>query len=196
MYGGGLLGGLTPGSVLTGFQFRRDGGFGSTPNADTTYTSFDVTLSQSANAPGALSTTFASNIGGGAVAVRTGSLTFPTDSFPGGAGPNGFGPLITFATPYTYTGGDLLVTIRHTGAVSAIGTQGRFLDAEADAGLQYLRATGFTAATATVNQGLAPVVNFQFTPVAAVPAPPAAALALMGLATAGGLARLRRRPAA
>jgi len=47
--------------------------------------------------------------------VRVGSLVIPAESFSSGASPNSFGPEIVFDTPWLYTGGNLLIEIRHTG---------------------------------------------------------------------------------
>jgi hypothetical protein len=159
IYGSSFLSGIPIGAQIGGIQFRREGGFASTPNADVTYTNFSLTLSKSLAAPGSLSTTFASNQGPDAIEVRNGSLFVATNAYPGTLSPNAFGPVISFTTPYTYTGGDLLVTIRHTGADSNIGVQGRILDAENDPNLQYLLSTGSLSTTATVNHAYAPVAN-------------------------------------
>jgi hypothetical protein len=159
IYGSSFLSGIPIGAQISGIQFRREGGLAATPTSDVTYTNFSLTLSKSLAAPGSLSTAFASNQGADAIEVRTGSLFVPTNAYPGGTAPNSFGPVISFTSPYTYTGGDLLVTIRHTGAAGLTGIQGRFLDAENDSNLQYLLATGSLSTTATTNQPYAPVAN-------------------------------------
>jgi hypothetical protein len=99
---------LTPlvGDSLTAIGFRLYSGE-ATVTGPTTITSFDLELSSALNPIGSLSTTFANNIGPDAVTVYNNSLTLGT--LTGGSGPNPFF-LITFSTPYTYTGGNLVVT--------------------------------------------------------------------------------------
>jgi hypothetical protein len=167
------LGGLTVGSVLTGLAFRLDvtePAFPFTLN----WLSYNIVLSTSLNNPGVLSPTFANNIGPDAVTVRSGSLTLPAGSFPGGGSPNAFGPTISFTTSYTYMGGDLLLTISHTGN----GNQSFGVDAVTDApGLyQGLVAASFNAATADAGFATkSPVVQFT-----AVPEPGTLTLLLAG----------------
>jgi hypothetical protein len=94
------------GDTLTAIGFRLPGG-SSTVTGPTTITSFDLELSPSVNSIGSLSATTASNIGAGGVTVYNSSLTLGT--LTGGSGPNPFF-LITFSTPYVYSGGDLVMT--------------------------------------------------------------------------------------
>lgn len=98
------------------------------PAAETVYSSFDVRLSESVT-PAARSLTFADNIVGPQKLVRSGSLSIPTDSYPFGGTPvNGWGREILFDSAYLYTGGHLLIEIRHSGytgtsrSLDAIGT--------------------------------------------------------------------------
>jgi len=120
------------------------------PTTDITFANYDVQVSKSNYPAGSLSTTFAANIGGDVVMARSGPLTLPAYSFPGGAEwpprVNDFGYEIMFTTPYTYHSGDtLLFTVRHTGnGVSAY----TFLDSIANSTIgQALGAVGYTAAT-------------------------------------------------
>lgn len=84
------------------------------PLADVTYTNYDIYLSGSVE-PSARSLTFANNIVGPQTQVRSGSLTILTNSYTFGSSPNAFGTEITFNTPWHYSGGNLLVEIRHQG---------------------------------------------------------------------------------
>ncbi|MBS1492470.1 MAG: T9SS type A sorting domain-containing protein [Bacteroidetes bacterium] len=84
------------------------------PTADVTYSNFDIYLSPS-RPPSARSLTFDSNITGTKVQVRSGSLLVTANSYTFGSTPNAFGPAITFTTPYLYSGGDLLIELRHSG---------------------------------------------------------------------------------
>src|SRR5262245_48565353 len=115
VYDSTQLGGLTAGTMISGLAFRLDSAFFGWPAGSRTWSSYNIQLSKSLNDPGALSLTFANNIGGDVVIVRSGSLTLSAGSFSAGGTPNDFGPVISFTTSYLYTGGDLLITIRHTG---------------------------------------------------------------------------------
>ena len=116
------LGGLPIGASVTGIAWRRPTwiSFGDWPGAGFTcsWTNYDIFLSSSNNPPGSLSTTYTDNIGSDVVQVRSGPLSLTDAYFPGGAvtpAVNPFGTTVQFQTPYVYQGGDLLLTIRHTG---------------------------------------------------------------------------------
>ena len=104
--------GLPSGAVITGMQLRLDSTWGASDAS--TVPNFDVYLGPSNFPPGSLSDSVAGNQGPGTVQVRSGSLTFPQNSFTFGNSPNAFGPVITFSSFYVYTGGDLLVTVSHS----------------------------------------------------------------------------------
>jgi len=75
----------------------------------------NIRLSESVE-PSARSLTFANNVVGAQTLVRSGSLTIPTASFKTNpTAPHPFGFLIQFDTPYTYSGGNLLLELRTTG---------------------------------------------------------------------------------
>ncbi|TWU29981.1 hypothetical protein [Bythopirellula polymerisocia] len=103
------------GSELTSIGFRPQH-FNLTPPTNTvSIAKWNLQLSSSPRTISTLSTTFASNIGLDVVTVRSGPLeiqagSLPITTFPG---PNAFFD-IPFTTFYKYTGGDLLVTLRHT----------------------------------------------------------------------------------
>ena len=85
------------------------------PAADILFNNFDIRLSESVE-PSARSLTFANNVVGTQTLVRSGSLTIPTASFKTNpTAPHPFGFLIQFDTPYTYSGGNLLLELRTTG---------------------------------------------------------------------------------
>jgi hypothetical protein len=84
------------------------------PAADIAFANFDIYLSGSVD-PVNRSLTFENNVVGTQTPVRLGSLVIPAESFSSGASPNLFGPEIVFDTPWLYTGGNLLIEIRHTG---------------------------------------------------------------------------------
>lgn len=85
------------------------------PAADATYNSFDIRLSGGVD-PSARSLTFANNVVGTQSLVRSGPLSVPLESFKvNPTAPHEFGMVIGFDSPYSYTGGDLLLELRHTG---------------------------------------------------------------------------------
>ncbi|MBX3363882.1 MAG: hypothetical protein KF866_03870 [Phycisphaeraceae bacterium] len=85
------------------------------PVTDGSYGSYDIYLSGSVD-PSMRSLTFIDNVVGPQTMVRSGPLNIPAGSYTFGNSPNAFGPVITFNTPWTYTGGNLLVELRHTGS--------------------------------------------------------------------------------
>lgn len=87
------------------------------PTADVFFSTYDIRVSASV-APASRSLTFASNVVGSQTLVRTGPLTMLTNSYPSGAvspASNGWGTMIDFQTGYLYTGGNLLIELRHQG---------------------------------------------------------------------------------
>jgi hypothetical protein len=101
-----LLSALHVGDQIVALAFRVQGGETALPAQ--TIPNYEIRLSQSLNAPGSLSATFADNRGLDEVIARSGSLTINPGDFPGGSSPNSFG-WISFTTPYTYRGGNLLI---------------------------------------------------------------------------------------
>ncbi len=106
--------GITPGVVIDRLAYRRNTGGATGPAADTTIANYNIFMSQSFAEPTSMTTTFANNVVGPQTQVHSGSLTFPANSFPGGATPNAFGPTIDFSTPYAYSGGSLLIEVRRS----------------------------------------------------------------------------------
>jgi len=170
VFGLPLLTGLNVGDVITGIGFRVAGNESALPAQ--TVSTYNIGLSQAANAPGFLSTTFANNRGGDFTSVRSGPLTINAGDFPGGSSPNGFG-WITFSTPYVYQGGNLLVEVEYQGFTSGRNADAAYTYAGTLA--QTAFGTGFGSATA--DQGLyneAIVMGFSFVP--SIPEPSAALL--------------------
>ncbi len=98
------------GSEITGMSFRCSPRSSAFPLADVNMARFDVTLSPSVFSPLNVSTTFADNIGPGAVQVRSGAMVIPAGAFPAAPdlltrGPNaGYVP---FTNVLGYPGADL-----------------------------------------------------------------------------------------
>jgi hypothetical protein len=97
------------GATITGIGFRLRGD-ATTVATPTTVGTWDLQLSGSLNPIGSLNSTPANNIAPNAVTVYDAALVIPANSLVGGAGPNPFF-VITFTTPFTYAGGDLLMTL-------------------------------------------------------------------------------------
>jgi hypothetical protein len=183
-YGTTALTGLTIGDQITGMQYRLDGGNPTGPGADLTFADYEITLSTSSLTPATASATFASNIGANALLVRDGALNIAANSFPGGPGPNPFGPVITFSSVYTYTGGPMVVTVRHSGS----GTTGLSVDAINTGDTANIFNDGQNATSGSVITS-APVLRLTVLSGAAA-APEPASLALVGLM--GGIAGVLR----
>ena len=100
------------------------------PSADVTFTDYDFYLGQGVDPANMDRTHFSSNFIGPKKQVRDGSLLVLADSYTFGNSPNNFGPEITLIVDsiYVYTGGNLLIELRHSGftgtsrSVDALGT--------------------------------------------------------------------------
>jgi hypothetical protein len=161
VFSSALLTSLTPGDWINSMAFRVQGNEAALPAQ--TIPVYNISLSQSPNAPGSLSATFANNRGADFLTVRSGALTVLAGDFPGGSSPNSFG-WILFSTPYQYQGGDLLIEVAYQGFLT-----GRNADAAYPftANLaQTAFGTGYNSTTA--DAGLyaeALVMGFSITPV-------------------------------
>lgn len=102
--------GLTPGETITAIGFRVAAGESSIPAQTVSDYSIQMGLGVS---PGSMSLTFANN-GSAMTLVRSGALDITAGQFAGGAGVNPFG-MIQLSSPYTYTGGDLLIDVSYSG---------------------------------------------------------------------------------
>jgi hypothetical protein len=168
VFSSALLTDISVGDWIDGIAFRVDGNETALPAQ--TIPIYDISLSESPNAPGDLSATFADNRGADFLTVRSGPLTVNAGDFPGGSSPNGFG-WISFSTPYQYQGGDLLVEVDYQGF-----SAGRDADAvypiAADLA-QTAFGTGYDSTTA--DAGLyaeALVMGFSISSVEPIPEPP------------------------
>ncbi len=189
VYNQPLLGDLPIGSQIDGISFRQvfspPLGSAPSPSTDLTYTRYDITVSGSNYAADSLHWTFADNIAPGAVLARSGPLTIPANSFPGGTSPNGFGPELTFDAPYTYSGGDLLFTIR---SECSGGTNYPVTDYDFGTMEYELSGDGYGAATAFSGWNGSPVIQLAITS-----APEPSAFVLLGIGAVSLLAYAWRR---
>jgi len=100
------------------------------PTADITITDYDFYLGQSVDPANMSITDFSANFIGPKKQVRAGSLTILANDYTFGNTPNNWGPEMTFIldSVYVYSGGDLIIELRHTGftgtsrSVDALGT--------------------------------------------------------------------------
>jgi hypothetical protein len=126
--------------------------------------------------------------------VLTGPLSLAAGALPTGASgttPNGFGDVISFGNAYTYSGGDLLVTISHSAPEGVDGGSLDFFSCDAYWNPGVLSVLGGQAnATTGFNDDVMPVTAFT---TVVVPEPSTLALSVMG--GLGGLRVFRRRNA-
>ena len=179
--------GVSPGTQLTSIGFRLDGDQ-PTFAQELSFAQWNLQLSSPQSPFPTLSDTFADNIDADVVTVRSGVLAVPGGSLIGGAGPNPFFD-IPFTTPYSYTGGPLLVTLSHTGHVG--GGAEPAMDAVAVAsGLgNSVGESGFDEASGRADFFQFPVTRFGTESV--LPEPGTLMLFGLGLAGLGFAARRR-----
>jgi hypothetical protein len=169
VFSSALLININVGNWIDGIAFRVEGNETALPAQSIPV--YNISLSESPNAPGSLNATFANNRGADYLTVRSGPLTVNAGDFPGGSSPNNFG-WISFSTPYQYQGGDLLVEVAYQGF-----SAGRDADAvyPFTANLaQTAFGTGYSSTTA--DAGLyaeALVMGFSISLVEPIPEPPA-----------------------
>lgn len=155
------------GSVITGISYRLDGTATNWPSVNTVAGQYDIAIGSSLYPPASASTSFAANAAPDTITARSGPLTVNAGSFAGtGFPPNPFGLYIPFTNRYVYTGGDLCITLRHTG-FPGIASAG-FADAIPTGDPQasnMIAIADFSSATATSGAKTnAPVIRLRFAP--------------------------------
>ncbi|MEQ1935837.1 MAG: PEP-CTERM sorting domain-containing protein, partial [Fimbriimonadaceae bacterium] len=183
-------GGMTAGSIITGMAFRLWNGLTSTYTG-ATWTSYDIRVGESV-APNLATTTLATNFVGGNTLVQTGALTMSGfTSGNTGATPNGWQNTIAFTTPHVYTGGHLLIEIRHTGS-NITNPANSFCEAVATNGIGY--GTDYRSFTATGNTAtVGAQATFTMTKLSYTAVPEPATMAALGLGVAALLRRRRSK---
>jgi hypothetical protein len=184
------------GQDITGIAYRRGatagGGY---PLQTTTWSSYVIRLGPGV-ATSATTGTFANNFTSAPTQVRSGSLTVPSFAWPnfGPPGPNPWGPVITFDTPYHYAGGNLAMLITHPGSDNTlIGNALMDTTMTTSPGYgsdySYYANTGFDVSTGSAS-GFMPIV--QFTAVQPVPEPASCLLTGAAVMAIGAALRTRR----
>lgn len=87
------------------------------PVSDVTFANYDFYLGQGVDPATMNNTDFSSNFVGAKKQVRAGSLTITANSYTFGNSPNNWGPEVLFIVDsiYVYSGGNLLIELRHDG---------------------------------------------------------------------------------
>lgn len=184
VYGAGEFSSVVGPKLITTITFRPDGDTGSA--FASTITDIQINLSTTSAAVDALSTTFASNIGGDDTIVFSGALSLSSSS--SGGPPRNFDIVINLSTPFLYdpANGNLLLDVRNFSGEST--TQ---FDAENTSGDGTSRiftvGSGVSSPTADGADTIGLVTQFTF---AAVPEPSTIALTSVGVV---GIANLLRR---
>lgn len=156
---------LPVGCQITGLTFR---GFGNAnrPTVSCAFADYQIFASSAARRPQTASVTFAENDGPDVVQVRSGGLFVTPDSLPGGAVVNPFGQTIQFERAFVYQGGDLCITIRHSGS----GSEAISIDGSTNTALtRTISATTKISASGSLAGG-GPIVRFEYNPSVVAPA--------------------------
>lgn len=196
LYSAAQLGGLTAGSVITAIGFRINVN-SPAPIGTLNYSNYQISLGGSTQAVGSLTTNFAANQAANTAIVRTGALTIPIGSlisqpFQSSATPtpNPFFS-INFATPYTYTGGNLLLSLSYVTS-NMVGTtvDGTPLGA---GGLDSVSNIGANGTLTSAQLYSVPVVQFTTAAAtAAVPEPTVWAMMTLGFGAMGFTMRRKK----
>ncbi len=158
---------LPIGSQITGYSLRADGGAATYPATAIAFNEYQVWASTSRRHPNAASLTFADNEGADVVQVRSGPLAVPAGMFAGGGSINPFSSPIWFQRPFVYKGGDLCVTIRHSGSP---GSSIPILDGSSDTTRTILRSSfGIAATVSDSDYRMGPVIRFGYNPSVVAP---------------------------
>ena len=175
--------GVPVGSQITAMGIRVGATFATAPNPALSGT-YVIKLSTSNVALGSLTNNFANNAGANVTTVFNGTLNIAQNAVTGGAGPNPF-YVINFTTPYTYTGGDLLLSIANTNLTGgSIDVDAIAVGALADSAV----------AGGNVHVSNVPVFQLTYTPaIPGTPAPSSITLTILGLAFVGTFAFAGKR---
>ena len=103
------------GKNLTSISFRLPASTSTSwPPNSLTMSAFDIYLSEGVE-PAQRQLNFSANVVGTQTQVRSGTLQIPAGALTIGSNPNDFSFKITFTSAWQYTGGNLLIEVRHSG---------------------------------------------------------------------------------
>lgn len=173
------------GMQITGFSMRLYNG-ATSPWTGGTWNDYEIRIGAGVD-PSAGTGTLANNFVGTPTLVQDGALTMSGfTSGNTGSTPNAWSNVISFQTPFSYTGGDLCFEVRHGGQTAAFPAP-TFAEAVATTGVGY--GTQYRSFTAT-GQAATTGAQAAFTMVRFTAVPEPATMAVLGL---GVLPLLRRR---
>jgi hypothetical protein len=184
-YGASLLTGINIGDQITGLTFRIASDSSRPSSPATTFADYEIYLGQAVNSVANMSATFADNMSNSSQ-VRDGALSFTAGAFQGGAvnpTTNPFGPVISFDTPYTYQGGDLVVLINHTPGSSSVGFLDSLNTSASGYGTNYRAFVQTTFGATTGSPISMTITQFSVESPTAVPEP----VTILGTLLAGGI---------
>ncbi|MGD1320000.1 T9SS type A sorting domain-containing protein [Chryseobacterium sp. 2R14A] len=131
---------LMTNKYITSISFSLQGSYTNAwPLTDTTFGSYEIYLSKGVTPPN-IQMNFAANIVGTQTMVKSGSLIIPAGSVPAGNSSNPYAYTLVFDTPYLYTGGNLVIEIRHTGHNNPVDVPVRTIDTNTMVNTTYLSA--------------------------------------------------------
>jgi len=159
---------ISPGTSTTSIGFRAE-----EIHSDVSYTQWDLQLSTAVNPFPTLDSTFANNIGTDVVTVFSGALSIAASSLSVGQFFD-----IAFITPYIYSGGDLLMTLRWSGPSS------NYLSIDGNPVSDGLANTVYNTSSPTATSGQVGYFNYPITRFG-VTVPEPTTLLLMSLGLAG-----------
>jgi|GEM_PF-1808417 len=180
-----LASGIKVGDQLTGARSRMATGSVAGPPFQFTYANWDLTISKSTRTVGTLTSFIQGNMANDAVPARRGNLIMPANSMPSNKAVNDFGLLVPFGTNYTYSGGDLLLTMSHDlGEWDGPPLIDSFTDAT---NVQCVAGLRHNIANATQSIPIGPVLQFTYTRSASGPTVTAAGVLNAASYGAGGV---------
>ncbi|MBY0111480.1 MAG: hypothetical protein K2Y21_01560 [Phycisphaerales bacterium] len=161
------LAAIPVGSVISGMAYRVDAGSAAWPTTAATFNQYDVSIGSALYPPASASLTFAANAGPDTVLARSGPITFLPGLIPGGSTPpfpNSFGIYISFNNRYVYTGGDLCITLRHSGGPATACFTDAITTSDAQS-INVMALADFSSATGSVGAKTnAPVLRLRYAP--------------------------------
>lgn len=160
------------GTAIMGVTWRLNQNSASTfPAGDQiAFNSFSIELAEAVLPPDQMSATVANNeLAADKVLVRSGPLRLPANAFVFAGPNNAFGVSIRFDKPYIYRGGDVVMTIRHSGNLTG-ENQVDSITTQSSVGSFFTTRRGATEnATETTSVFTTPITRFDIDPALIIP---------------------------